>query len=331
MRILVTSAGSGVASAVCEAAQESTHEVIAATTTVAAADVSFAHVYEVPPTSQAGAFQHAVLEIVRRERPALVLAGRDDDILALAEIAADLSQLGATWTGSDMTFARSCRDKAWVAATLHELGFPAARCATTGADAVELARGSGYPLVVKPRRGDGSRGARLVHDESSMLDAFAAPLRPLIAQPYLRPLGEAIPCTLEQRDEFSAQAIVGHSDVSITCNRLRDGVPVEAVAVLPRELAALVTDLADQLAGLGCRGPVNVQAKQVAAGSFVIFEINFRCTGLTGARAKMGFNELDILAGAPAGAGWQAAVTRGLVAYRELSGYRVEEITCRSR
>lgn len=330
MRILVTSAGSGVASAICEAAKESTHEVIAVTTTVAAAHGSFARVYEVPPTSQVVAFQHAVLEIVWRERPTLVLAGRDDDILALAEIAAELSQLGATWTGSNISFARHCRDKAWVAAKLHELGFPAAHCATTGADAVELARGFGYPLVVKPRCGDGSRGVRLVHDELSLLDAFSAPLNPMIAQPYLRPLGEEIPYTLEQRDEFSAQVIVGHNDISITRNRLRDGVPIEAVAVLPLELVVLVADLANQLAGLGCCGPVNVQTKQVASGSFVIFEINFRCTGLTGARAKMGFNELDILSGKTTGAGWQAAVTRRLVAYRELSGYRVEESACKS-
>ena len=71
----------------------------------------------------------------------------------------------------------------------------------------------------------------------------------------------------------------------------------EAVATFDPELQELGRKVVDAMRNMGARGPLNVQAKETAPHRFEIFELNFRCTGLTGVRAAMGFNEIGALLG----------------------------------
>ena len=56
-------------------------------------------------------------------------------------------------------------------------------------------------------------------------------------------------------------------------------------------LDAIAWAYAEHMAQLGYRGPLNIQSKRLADGSYVPFELNARFTGQTDARALLGFNE----------------------------------------
>jgi hypothetical protein len=338
LTILVTSGGSGVATAVLEASRACTSAVRVVTVTSDPSAVSaapFDDLHVVPPTRETDRFQAAVAEVALRERAALVLAGRDDDVDPLAGLAPQLARVGSRWSGPERRFAQHARDKAWVAHTLRQAGLPAAETATSGISALALAAQSGFPLIVKPRRGDGSRGARLATNKADLLTAFNASGNEMIAQPFLKPLGRQLDLgptragDLPQIDEYSAQLIVGADRISgpfVTRNALVDGIPLEAVAITRRSLTRLALRIADVLRPLGLQGPLNIQARETAPDTFEVFELNFRCTGLTGARAKMGFNEIALLLGAPPDSmSPTRAASLGLVARLE-NGYRIATV-----
>jgi carbamoylphosphate synthase large subunit len=299
--ILVTSAGSGVATAVAEAAAANAYRIRVAGATTdpqAAEHAGLDRIYRVPLTAQREAFQRAILKLARAEAPCVLLAGRDADVEPLAAIENQLAAEDARWTGPGYALARRAHDKAWVARTLRAAGLPAVVTAVGRGPALRLARTFGYPLVVKPRYGSGSRDVHFAQDDRQLIDLLGAAERPMVVQPYLWAIGRPRREPTRQVDEYSAQVVVTSDCVAgpfVTRNALRNGTPVEAEVVSREALDGVVAKTVEVLRPFGLRGPLNVQCRETARDVFEVFELNFRCTGLTGARAKMGFHELDYL------------------------------------
>jgi biotin carboxylase len=82
--------------------------------------------------------------------------------------------------------AQNFRDKAQMKDTLRAAGVPCARhqLASTADAARAFARSSGYPLVVKPPAGAGSRGTFRVADDAE-LESYLASIPPSAAEPVL--------------------------------------------------------------------------------------------------------------------------------------------------
>jgi carbamoyl-phosphate synthase large subunit len=146
-----------------------------------------------------------------------------------------------------------------------------------------LVASHGFPLIVKPREGSGSKGLFKVNDQQELSCALRLVPRPIV-QEYLQP---------DDQEYTTAVFVDG------------DGY-VPGTFVMRRELAAGLTyrawvedcprvaEVAEAVArALQPSGPCNVQLRLTDRGP-VPFEINARFSSTTSMRAYYGYNEVDM-------------------------------------
>ena len=84
-----------------------------------------------------------------------------------------VADAGLTWVGPDADAIEMMGNKSMARESARKAGVPVLRGSDgpldPGADAIEVARGIGYPLVVKASAGGGGRGIRFVHSEDELL------------------------------------------------------------------------------------------------------------------------------------------------------------------
>ena len=84
-----------------------------------------------------------------------------------------VADAGLTWVGPDADAIEMMGNKSMARESARKAGVPVLRGSDgpldPGADAIEVARGIGYPLVVKASAGGGGRGIRFVHGEDELL------------------------------------------------------------------------------------------------------------------------------------------------------------------
>ena len=94
-----------------------------------------------------------------------------------ADFARKVADAGLTWVGPSADTIAMMGNKSLARESAAKAGVPVLRGSDgpldPEADAVEIARGIGYPLVVKASAGGGGRGIRFVHDESELLATIA--------------------------------------------------------------------------------------------------------------------------------------------------------------
>jgi carbamoyl-phosphate synthase large subunit len=123
-------------------------------------------------------FSNCFENVVAREAPDLIIPGRDDDMVFLACWAAETSDFFGKAMVGNVAIAEILRDK-WLTrqfAKRHGLAFVETLRDLDGMEAVRtLAEQQGWPLVAKPRSGNGSRGVVLVGSDAELIVAFAWP------------------------------------------------------------------------------------------------------------------------------------------------------------
>jgi carbamoylphosphate synthase large subunit len=262
--------------------------------------------YLVPPAAAGVAYLERVSDVIRKERPDLVIPCRDDDILALA-ILGERSQLRAVLLTGSVAAARVMNDKVETSRFAARHGLPFAPTAATIREALEFAATHSLPLIGKPRCGNASNGVVLLRSTDEIKRAFAS--RPdLIAQPLLDPpsdIGALLaPCreglpfffSFPETRLYLIQAIIG-PDGAIS--HLFGGLATQVMGQSIRMARCDNPDLLEvgqtycqALADEGWKGPVNVQMKRMPKGDFVAYELNGRFTGGTAARTLLGFDEV---------------------------------------
>jgi nucleoside-diphosphate-sugar epimerase len=254
--------------------------------------------YLIPPLSRREAYLERLCAIIARENVDVLIPGLDPELQVFAEHRERFEALGCTVIAPSPAVARLSGDKLAFAQWCAERGLPfvaTADLATAQGSADEL----DYPVIVKPRAGSASAGVRLVHDAAELRAQPAGP--DWIVQAYLAPLdAEGSPLAagtrLEQVGEVSAQYLLGPDGTVLghflSVNRLKDGVPVEILPDPESSAIAAGRDIVEALAGIGARGPVNLQGRMTPDG-VRFFELNTRFTGITGVRGLMGFREVE--------------------------------------
>lgn len=146
-----------------------------------------------------------------------------------------------------------------------------------------------FPIIVKPRRGAGSRGVRMVHDRAA-LDALGED-ESLIAQ-------ELLP-----GDEFSVDVFADASGsvvaaVPRTRTRVDSGVSIAGRTVRNAELEATAAAVAS---AIGLTGVANVQLRYDVNGVAALLEVNPRFPGAMPLTIAAGVDmpslELDLMLG----------------------------------
>lgn len=299
--------------------------------------------YTAPMASNEEQYRARLLEIMASELPDLVLAGRDDDVSALAAIRERNPRLAAGIVCGSLGAARTMEDKLLSYHFARQRGLPFAD--TASGDEIDLRKlvvRCGYPLIAKPRRGYGSRGARLIQNEEQL--ARAAALKDYVFQEYINPpseLNASIPdlrigvplfYSLPELWQYALQAVIAPSgEVVGTCCMVNDvlvaGRSEQNSLADDPALIEGVRGYALALADIGWVGTLILQGRRTEGGRFVAFEINGRLGGSISSLLHLGFDQLGLVAHHFAGAQRLAASPflggTGVTVYKSLCDFPV--------
>jgi|CXWL01.1.fsa_nt_gi hypothetical protein len=349
--ILITSIGSRAAEGILNCLEPIRGRIrVIATNTVAQApglyDVDVA--YLVPPTAQDAAFRQGVSEIIEAEAVDLVVSGRDEEVVALAQLSGQQRAAPCLFLVPPADLAPIFNDKYRTAQFAQEHGLPFVSTAYSADEVNKLIAKTGYPLVAKPRvGGHASRGVYILTSSSQLEVALAH--GGFVFQPFVQEPGGSVAAkawdgamgtpwgwsasntyhridlVLGRRGELVAQCVS-----KVEC----DGSLVKRLELLDLPtLRAVAIRHADVLGACGHRGPVNIQGVVLADGSFTAFEWNARFVGSAPGYALLGENQvvaalrhfLPELADLPERAPSNATVFRPLV-FRAVSSDVIDSL-----
>jgi len=244
----------------------------------------------IPKVEEKGALD-SILDIIRKKKIQVVMIGSAFDLLFFAKHKDQIEgETGALVIVSPLETVRIAGDKWMTVAFLRDHGFPYPRSFMPENidEAVVMAEDMGYPVILKPRFGTGSRGMHLVRDEHQLRKVFDVDLSHILQQCISLPEGRL-------KDEFTCSAFTckkGKVVGTFVARRVLKGgnsVIVEVVDV--PEIHSLVQRIAESLPSMGS---LNVQLMLGKTGP-VPFELNARLSGTIATRAHFGFNETEMV------------------------------------
>ena len=222
----------------------------------------------------------------------LVLIGSHAEAPRMARLREELEQrTGAVIAVGPVDAVDAWIDKDRTAQRLRAAGCHYARSIVSSSprlshQVVQLVEQIGFPLVVKPRSGQGSRGVGIVRTMDQLERATAALAAPLI-QEYLG----------DEDSEYTTAVLADRAGTiagTVTMRRqLVAGTTVVAEIGDHPEIAA---ECRRVIRALGLCGPGNVQMRMTERGP-VTFEVNPRFSGTTAMRALAGWNDVAAVVG----------------------------------
>jgi carbamoylphosphate synthase large subunit len=257
----------------------------------------------IPLVGDLGAYSGALKQLVRSHQVEALIPATDTELHAVAGLRSELAELGCTAIVSSPAFVRIARDKLLSYRALTSAGLPFVRT-EAARDFLASYTSAAYPVIVKPKGGSASVGARVLHGprdvERDDLDDDD------IVQHYLLPTSWNIETAkradvmkmgrLRQEDEVSVQAVMAPDGTIVSIfasiNELRDGVPTRVCPTLDRAILDFGRAVFEAFVRMGHAGPCNFQGRMTDEG-IVIYEINPRFTGITAVRAALGWNEVE--------------------------------------
>lgn len=234
----------------------------------------------------------------------LVIPGSDDEALILAEYKSLLEEKGIKVLVSELELVSLIRDKAKMCNELSIISDVFVKSYLID-EIVPLIKNNiiSYPLIAKPRSGYASKGIEIILENKDLVFVTDQHIVQELAVPheddpfreeYLEQIKKRIN---PQLSEISIQVVTDKNGDVIgkmsSYNKLNNGVPIEIIPYENKYIWSEIDKLLPALKQLGHRGPLNIQGRLTDKG-FKIFEMNARFTGITGLRAIMGFNEVEI-------------------------------------
>jgi carbamoyl-phosphate synthase large subunit len=241
------------------------------------------------PEATAPDYVGSLIRLARGESATAIFVGSDEELGPVTESRARIEdETGAKVIVNPPEVLAAGRDKWETFVTLKRLGLPHANSALPdGMDS--FVRDNAFPLVVKPREGHGSVGFHVVKDREGAREAIST-----IQQMGWRPLLQEFLGDGDQEYTTGVVTAASGGDVvsSISMRRtLKGGQTYKAFIDDYRDVRRSAEEIAMKL---GCRGPLNVQARMVG-GQLKVFELNPRLSASCPMRAVAGVNEPDIL------------------------------------
>jgi hypothetical protein len=272
--------------------------------------------YAIPPVDDGLAFETRFEEIVAAEKPALVLPGRDFDVLFLAGYMARHPRCGFAAPVGALRAAEIMQDK-WASFQFaQERRLPFADSLLVGPGVADAAVSAWlqrhpFPVLAKPVSGFGSHGVMLVYAMEQvqllhrrgtyLLQEFIGEAPDV--EPIRRSLEVGIPWFfgVPEEAQYAAQTVISPAGKPgrAFCSRSRMvmGRCEASWRANNAELESLAERYARAFAEVGWRGSLNMQFKRAGDGSFKAHEFNGRMSGSTSARLLLGFDELRLIVG----------------------------------
>jgi carbamoyl-phosphate synthase large subunit len=237
-------------------------------------------------TADEAAYLSRLEEVCRRERVDLVCFGSEVEMRRVAPFRAELERrTGAKLVVNDAALLERFMDKWGMFRALRdaELPVPETVLARDEAAAAGLVARRGFPLVLKPRHGSGSRDLHLVRSAEELAWLSRHVAEPVL-QEYLLPDDEEYTVGTYRSPHTG---YLGH----IAFRRsLAAGLTYKAEVVFDDEIAQACRRVVETFRFCG---PVNLQLRKTTEGARV-FEINLRFSSSAPMRAHFGFNEAEL-------------------------------------
>lgn len=149
-------------------------------------------------------------------------------------------------------------------------------------DAAKLVKKYGWPIILKPRQGCGSKNLYVISNKSELNEVWPKVTNPII-QEYINN---------RQDEEYTVGVFLSKNSKALGAitmlRKLRFGMTWHAVVNHQKDMADVAKKTAESV---GAIGPCNVQLRRDSNGKPCVIEINARISSTTIFRAKLGFNE----------------------------------------
>ncbi len=288
-RVLVTGTGHlGVGEGIVHCLQRApgAYRLIAANSDPCASALYECEVGYLLPTADSPGYLRALRELCADQRVEFLIPGSEPELEVLAASVGCLDDLGVTVLCNPPAAVAIGSDKFQTHQFLGGAGLPSPR--SVRRPTLDAVRDLGWPVVIKPVRGGGSRNVHVVRTTEE-LELVAALMAMRGVDVFMQ---EHVGSSAQ---EFTASALMdpqGRLIGSFAARRTLAGGATGSVEV---EDFPEIRLLAERTAmALGATGPVNVQLRVDDRGPW-IFEINPRFSGSAPFRAMCGFNEPDLL------------------------------------
>jgi len=271
-------------------------------------------VYLIHETSSS-AFHEEFKQIVQEEKPDLILPGRDEDCVFLADFKSNnYSDFQTKIPFGSSTIPKMMFDKYQSHRFCLEHNLPFADTLlyslnTPNEEVDKFIEKHGFPLLVKPREGFGSLGVRFVLNRTQVEEILQN--NEVLFQEYLgnpdnifkfeNAFNSGIPLFFQipEKEQYAAQTIISQDgnigEVFFTINTMIHGRAESGRQIFDKDVEELVVRSSKVFYKNGWYGPANFQVKKDRNGKWKIFELNPRLTGTSSGRLFLGYDEFGIL------------------------------------
>jgi len=283
--VLITGAGAGVGQSIIKALKLSplSMKVITTDGSHLAAGLYTADAAYLVPMYNERTYIPRIIEICKKEKVQVIFAGTDVELEVLSLHAKKIKKVtGATVVVSPVRAVRIADDKWKTVQFLKQNNFPYAQSCLTK-DIGTFLKKAKFPLIVKPRIGARSIGVYKVNTKEELTKAIAHTPDAII-QEYLA----------NDDGEYTCSGFFYKGkNYGVLCGQrwLRNGDTYKALFEHDQKLEAFISAVGKKL---NLFGPCNFQLRKTKHGP-VIFEINCRFSGTTGAMSYLGFNVANAL------------------------------------
>jgi carbamoyl-phosphate synthase large subunit len=288
LSVLITGAGGPVGQGIIKAARQVSFpcRLIATDRDPLSVGFNWTDVCYLVPGARDPAYIPELAAICRNEGVHAVLVGSEPELLVLAQHKETFERAsGARLIASSSDLLAVTMDK-WKTVQFlatHHLDHPDSALPQDADRLAKLIDRHGYPLIVKPRNGSGSKGLFKVHNWQELNAALQTVERPVV-QEYLEP----------DDQEYTTAVFVdpkGEPQGAIVMRRvLAAGLTYRAWVEDNPTVARAAQSIAQALKPVG---PCNVQLRLTDRGP-VAFEINARFSSSVAMRAHFGYNEVEM-------------------------------------
>lgn len=284
VNILVTGAGAGVGQSIIKSIKLSGHKtsLITVDNSPLAAGLYRGDRAYLVPKYQEKEYLPRLVQICKKENVDLIFIGTDVELEILASHKRRIEkETGAKIIVSNLRSVQIADDKWKTAEFLKKNGFPYARSHLSSASS-GLAKLK-FPVIVKPRIGARSIGFKVVKNIDELRNELTGN-NGLVIQEHLS----------DENQEYTCGALFlnGQNYGVIPAQRwLRNGDTYKASFGHDLKLEKFIAEVGKKLK---INGPCNFQLRKTKRGP-VIFEINCRFSGTTGAASYLGFNGANAL------------------------------------
>ncbi len=239
----------------------------------------FADCVEIVPRADDEKYIEAILRIIREQKVDILIPGHEAELFVLNRHRQVIKGTGVVLLLNNSELIDLCKDK-WL--FFCELEKRKVKCRIKTSISREDIMKMDVPIVVKPRRGSGSKGFKVIKSIDELYELIIKLDEGYIFQQYVG----------SEDEEYSVSAFFDNSSyckakMAIKRRLSKDGYTEIAESVHAELFDNDIVELAEILKPIG---PTNFQFRRVGD-SNKLLEINPRISSSTSIRAKFGYNE----------------------------------------